>query len=63
MNTDRPRYPIARPGNGTDTRFTIALALDVAAVIDRHGYPPLSTGADLTRLQLALFNLIYQETR
>jgi hypothetical protein len=39
------------------------LALDVAAVIARYGYPPLHTGADLTRLQLALFTLIYQENR
>jgi hypothetical protein len=63
MDTDPPRYPIARPSNGSDARFTIGLALDVAAVLARHDYPPLHTGADLTRLQQALFNLIYQENR
>ena len=44
-----------------DTRFTVGLALDVATVLQRHGYPPVTTGADLIRLQLALFTLIYQE--
>jgi hypothetical protein len=61
MDTDLPRYPIAGPGNGSDDRFTIGLALDVAAVLARHNYPPPDTGADLTRLRLALFNLIYRE--
>jgi hypothetical protein len=63
MDTDLPRYPIARPGNGCDDRFTIGLALDVAAVLARHDYPPMRTGTDLTRLQQALFTLIYQENR
>lgn len=39
MNANTARYPIARPGDGTDTRSTIGLTLDVAAVIDRYGYP------------------------
>jgi hypothetical protein len=60
MDTDSPGYPIS-PGSGTDDRFTVGLALDVAAVLHRHGYPPLATGADLLRLQQALFTLIYQE--
>ena len=55
-------YPINRPADGTDTRFTVGLALDVAAVLARHGYPPLTSGTDLLRLQQALFTLIYQET-
>ncbi len=63
MDTDLPTYPIAVPGNGSDDRFTIGLALDVAAVLAHHDYPPLRTGADLTRLQQALFNLIYQENQ
>jgi hypothetical protein len=63
MDTNLPRYPIATPGNGSDDRFTIGLALDVAAVFARHDYPPLRTGADLIRLQQALFTLIYQENR
>ena len=55
-------YPIGRPEHGTDPRFSVGLALDVAAVLTRHGYPPIDTGADLLRLQQALFTLIYQET-
>jgi hypothetical protein len=58
-----PAYPISRPDTGTDCRFTIGLALDVAAVLARHGHPPISTGADLRRLQQTLFTLIYQENR
>jgi hypothetical protein len=63
MTTDTPAYPIRRPDSGDDTRFTLGLALDIAAVLARHGYPPLSTGADLLRLQQALFALIYQENQ
>jgi hypothetical protein len=55
-------YPIGRPADGDDARFTIGLTLDVAAVLARHGYPPFTTGTDLLRLQQALFTLIYQET-
>lgn len=61
-STLQPTYPLPRPSAGDDTRFTVALALDVAAVLARHGYPPLITVADLLRLQQALFTLIYQET-
>lgn len=62
MSADVPAYPISRP-DSTDNRFTVGLALDVAAVLTRHGYPPLTTGADLLRLHQALFTLIYQENR
>ena len=62
---DRPAYPIRRPDrdadDGTDSRFSIGLSLDVAAVLTRHGFPPITTGADLVRVQQALFALIYQE--
>ncbi len=54
-------YPIGRPDHGADNRFTLGLALDVAAVLARHGSPPLTRGGDLRRLQQALFTLIYQE--
>jgi len=63
MPTDTPVYPIARPAAGDDARFSVGLALDVAAVLHRHGYPPLTTGSDLVRLQITLFNLIYQEKK
>ena len=58
--TTAPAYPMARPANGNDARFSLGLALDVAAVLARHGYPPLRHGADLVRLQQALFSLIYR---
>ena len=61
MPTESPVYPTARPAAGADARFSLGLALDVAAVLHRHGYPPLTTGADLVRLRTTLFNLIYQE--
>jgi hypothetical protein len=63
MLTQIPVYPIARPAAGEDARFTVGLAVDVAAVLHRHGYPPVTTSPDLARLQVALFNLIYQEKR
>jgi hypothetical protein len=53
-------YPIPRPRTGNDTRFTLDLALDVAKVLTRHGYPRIACGADLLRLQQALFTTIYQ---
>jgi hypothetical protein len=58
--TATPAYPLPRPANNTDTRFSVGLALDIAAVLTRHGYPPFTAGADLVRLQQALFGLIYQ---
>jgi hypothetical protein len=56
-----PAYPIAAPATGDDARFCLGLALDVAQVLHRYGYPPVRTGADLVRVQQALFTLIYQE--
>lgn len=53
-------YPVAGPVGGEDARFTHGLALDVAAVLARHGYPPVGTGLDLLRVQRALFELIYE---
>ena len=61
MRTGTPAYPIPRPDTGDDDRFTHGLALDVATVLARHGYPPPTCGADLRYLQHALFTLIYQE--
>ena len=46
-------YPLPRPANNADARFSLGLALDIAAVLTRHGYPPLTAGADLIRLQQA----------
>ena len=55
-----PAYPIPRPRTGSDSRFTVGLTLDVADVLTRHGYPPMASGADLLRLQQALFTTIYE---
>jgi hypothetical protein len=60
--TPAPAYPIPRPTAGHDARFCHGLAFDVAHVLHRYGYPPVRTGADLLRVQQALFTLIYQET-
>jgi hypothetical protein len=59
--TPATAYPLSRPANGADTRFSLGLALDVAAVLTRHGYPALTAGEDLIRLQQALFDLIYRQ--
>jgi hypothetical protein len=40
-------------------RSSLDLALDVAAVLTRHGHPASTANADLTRLQQALLGLVY----
>jgi hypothetical protein len=50
-------YPLPRPY--TDERFTIGLVIDVAAVLQQHRYPPVTSGGDLVRLQQALFGFVY----
>jgi hypothetical protein len=54
-----PAYPLARPAEGADARFTLGLALDISQVLAAHGYPPITTGADLLRWQHALHTTIY----
>jgi hypothetical protein len=53
-----PLYPVPLPGD--DPRFTFGLLHDVIEVVAAHGYPPITTGADLLRFQQALFTAIYQ---
>lgn len=55
-----PLYPIARPTSGDDARFCLELAYDITQVVAGYGYPPITTSADLRRLQQALFTFIYQ---
>lgn len=62
MDTSTPAYPLPRPKHGDDARFSLGLALDIAAIPARHGYPPVATGRDVLRLHQALFAFIYQET-
>lgn len=52
-------YPIPRPEE--DPRFTVGLVMDVAKVLAEHGFPPVTDGGDLVRLQQALFGFVYQE--
>lgn len=49
-------YPLAEIDE--DLRFTYGLMFDVAAVVEKHGYPTLSP-LDLVDLQSALFRLLY----
>jgi hypothetical protein len=53
MGPDLPRYPIARPDNGCDGRFTIGLALDVAAVLAHHNYPLSERGQSSITIRYA----------
>lgn len=57
------RYPVAQ--FDYDPRFTFGLVLDVAAVLEQHGYPAFrgpfaaDNAADLVELQQALFAFFY----
>lgn len=53
-------YPIPEPN--ADPRFTFVLTLDVAEVLERHGYPPITSGniEDLIELQQAMYRYIYR---
>lgn len=58
MAREGQNYP--RPVTDSDPRFTFGLILDVADVLTRHGYPPLSDdGMDHVDLQQALFRFLY----
>lgn len=50
-------YPLPRPADD-DPRFTVGLHLDVAKVLQEHGYPKPS-GVDLVDLGMALFRFVY----
>lgn len=50
-------YPLPRPEND-DPRFTVGLHLDVAKVLQEHGFPKPS-GVDLVDLGQALFHFLY----
>jgi hypothetical protein len=51
-------YPI-QPAPEDDPRFTRGLALDVAEVLTRHGYPPITGGGDFVELQMTLYRFLY----
>lgn len=52
-----PVYPLPRPEE--DPQFTFGLMIDVAKVLTDRGYPPVTAGADVVRLQQALFGFLY----
>lgn len=56
--THREDPAIAAP---QDDRFTFGLVLDVAEVLERHGYPEV-TGVELVELRTALFRLLHAES-
>jgi hypothetical protein len=52
-------YPLPRPADDHDPRFTYGLVFDLADVLVAHGYPrPDHT--DCADLMLALFRFLYQ---
>ncbi len=52
-------YPLPRPADDHDPRFTYELVFDIADVLATHGYPrPADT--DWADLALALHRFIYQ---
>lgn len=50
-------YPLPRPAD--DQRFTVGFVLNVADTLVSAGFPAMN-GADLVRLQSALFEFIYE---
>lgn len=57
--TSSSTYPLPRPADDHDPRFTYGLVSDIADVLTAHGYPhPADT--DWADLMLALLRFIYQ---
>lgn len=54
------RYPLPRAQD--DARFSMGLLIEVASVLQEHGYPPIVDGDDLVDLQQALFGFLYERT-
>ena len=53
-------YPIPNPDpEAEDRRFTLGLVMDVAEVLEDHGFPPMGDAVDLVGLQLALHRFLY----
>ncbi|MEU1805992.1 hypothetical protein [Streptomyces sp. NPDC019937] len=54
-------YPVAPESGDHDSRFTNGLALDVAEVIEAHGYPTFTSGRDLLELRISLYRFLYKD--
>lgn len=60
MPEQERNYPISiPPEKQEDPRFTFGLFLDVAEVLERHGYPQV-TPRDHVELSVCLFRFIYR---
>ncbi|MFI0775493.1 hypothetical protein [Streptomyces sp. NPDC021212] len=59
--TPERSYPVAPESGDTDSRFTNGLALDVAEVIEAHGYPTFTSGRDLLELRISLYRFLYKD--
>lgn len=59
--TDGRSYPVAPESGDHDSRFTNDLALDVAEVIEAHGYPTFTSGRDLLELRISLYRFLYKD--
>jgi hypothetical protein len=58
MTTPDAQDPPADPPPGAE-RFTIGLMVDVARMLEQHGYPPLTAARDLLELQVHLFHFLH----
>ncbi|MGR3939526.1 hypothetical protein [Streptomyces sp. BRA346] len=54
-------YPVTPESGDHDSRFTNGLALDVAEVIEAHGYPKFTSGRDLLELRISLYRFLYKD--
>jgi hypothetical protein len=54
-----PSFPVSRPEE-CDDRISADLMADVAAVLERHGYPPVADLRDQAALGLHLYRFLYQ---
>jgi hypothetical protein len=54
-------YPITPRPDG-DSRFTFGLTLDVAEVLQEHGYPQV-LGNDVVELRQALYRFLYSDEK
>jgi hypothetical protein len=59
MAADEERYPVKPLDDDDDSRFTFGFILEVADLLNRHGYPEIKCGTDYVRLRQALWGFLY----
>lgn len=57
VTADEAAYPLPRPEE--DPQFNIGLLADLRDVLAKHGYPKVTEGRDIVRLQQAMFRFLY----